>query len=301
MSFVGEELNKEIRRINQTRLVEFRAKSRAQADVTSDTSQAATSITQPLPVLTLLDEFRTNTRDNRGLQNDIAGRLLCPVEFNWDDPVVCAAVRAFNSDYDFAISARPRCFYKDEMFDVNNPDNGYLQSYLLVQVYRLIFTSPSSTKDQPEDVENLPTSKKKKTGANCRGNVAQIIHMSEVKPRSIAYAAIHLHFALTDAPYWHPSYHGFNYLDLWNFIVDFFEDPEDEEQEKRSKELLDWWNNRIFEGTRSAANSRGTKMISRKQDAAKQSRRSAPLHNVSTNGAAAGQASGSGNVPAGRA
>ncbi|KAJ3975900.1 hypothetical protein EV361DRAFT_959110 [Lentinula raphanica] len=286
MGFVGEELNKEVRRMNQTRLVEFRAKSRAQTDVTSDTSQAATSGTEPPPVLTLLDEFRTNTRDNRGLQNDITGRLLCPVEFDWDDPVVRAAVRAFSSEYDFAISARPRCLYKDEIFDSNDPDNGYLQSYLLVQVYRLIFTSPSSTKDQPEDVENLPaSSKKKKTGASYRGNVAQIIHMNEVKPRSIAYAAIHLHFALTDAPYWNPGYHGFNYLDLWNFIVDFFEDPGDDEEEKRSKELLEWWNNRIFEGTRSAANSRGTKMISRKQDSAKHSRRSAALHNVSTNGA----------------
>ncbi|KAJ3725380.1 hypothetical protein C8R42DRAFT_718897 [Lentinula raphanica] len=170
------------------------------------------------------------------------------------------------------------------------PDKGYLQSYLLVQTYRLMFTSPSSTKDQPEDVKNLPTTlKKKKTGGGShRGNIAQIIHKNEVKPRSIAYAAIHLHFALTDAPYWHPSYHGFNYLNLWNFIVDFFEDPEDEEEENRSKELLEWWNNRIFKGTRSAANSRGTKMVSRKQDAAKQSRRSVPLHNVSTNSATAG-------------
>ncbi|KAJ3738141.1 hypothetical protein EV360DRAFT_77098, partial [Lentinula raphanica] len=174
MSFVGEELNKEVqRKINQTR------------------------------------------QDNRGLQNDITG-LLCPVEFDWDDPVDCAAVRAFNSDYNFAASPRPRCFYKEEMYDANDPDNGYLQSYLLVQ--------------------------KKKTGASYRSNVAQIIHMDEVKPRSIAYAAIHLHFALTDAPHWNPGYHGFNYLDLWNFIVDFFEDPGDDEEEKRSKELLEWWN-----------------------------------------------------------
>lgn len=34
---------------------------------------------------------------------------------------------------------------------------------------------------------------------------------------------------------------GYNYLDLWNFIVNFFEDPEDEE-EKQPKELLKWWN-----------------------------------------------------------
>ncbi|KAJ3820539.1 hypothetical protein F5880DRAFT_1615485 [Lentinula raphanica] len=173
------------------------------------------------------------------------------------------------------------------MFDVNNPDNGYLRSYLLVQVYHLIFTSPLSTKDQPKDVENLPTSKKKKTGANCHGNVAQMIHMNE------------LHFALTDAPYWHPSYHGFNYLDLWNFIVDFLVTLKMKNRKNTQRSF--WTAESSIEGTRSAANSRGTKMISCKQDAAKQSRRSAPLHNVSTNGAAAGQDSGSGNVPAGRA
>ncbi|KAJ3963487.1 hypothetical protein EV361DRAFT_967662, partial [Lentinula raphanica] len=164
MNFVGEELNKEVRRINQTRLVEARSRAHDTAVTQPNPSQAATTTVTAPPVLVLLDEFRLNTRENRGLQNDITGRLLCPVEFDWDDPVVRAAVRAFDTDYDFAISARPRCLYKDEMFDPSDPDKGYLQSYLLVQTYRLMFTSPSSTKDQPEDVENLPTtSKKKKT------------------------------------------------------------------------------------------------------------------------------------------
>lgn len=27
------------------------------------------------------------TRDGRGLQNDVTGRLLCPVIYDWDDPV----------------------------------------------------------------------------------------------------------------------------------------------------------------------------------------------------------------------
>jgi hypothetical protein len=29
---------------------------------------------------------------------------------------------------------------------------------------------------------------------------------------------------------------------LYNFIVDGFEDPEDDEAEKSMKELLQWWN-----------------------------------------------------------
>ncbi|KAJ3764817.1 hypothetical protein FB446DRAFT_795685 [Lentinula raphanica] len=34
-----------------------------------------------------------------------------------------------------------------------------MQTDLLVQIHRLMFSAPSSTKDQPQDVENLPTSK----------------------------------------------------------------------------------------------------------------------------------------------
>ena len=28
-----------------------------------------------------------DTRKGRGLQNDFTGRLLCPVKYNWDDPL----------------------------------------------------------------------------------------------------------------------------------------------------------------------------------------------------------------------
>ena len=27
------------------------------------------------------------TRDGRGLQNDLTGRLLCPIRYDWDDPM----------------------------------------------------------------------------------------------------------------------------------------------------------------------------------------------------------------------
>ncbi|KAF9024607.1 hypothetical protein BDP27DRAFT_1438145 [Rhodocollybia butyracea] len=89
--------------------------------------------------------------------------------------------------------------------------------------------------------------------------------MSEVTPRSIAYAAVHLHFGLSDAPHWCRAHNGYNYQDLWNYVVDFFEDPVDEDAERYTKELLKWWNDRIFTGTRSAANNRGTKMKSRRE------------------------------------
>lgn len=32
------------------------------------------------------DEIVRKTRENRGLANDLIGRLLCPYELDWDDP-----------------------------------------------------------------------------------------------------------------------------------------------------------------------------------------------------------------------
>ncbi|KAJ3813957.1 hypothetical protein F5876DRAFT_73352 [Lentinula aff. lateritia] len=282
MKFVGDILNEEVRKINQAKLKEYQVKLRAYTEnvTTGDSASdlpAATTNTMAEPVLKCVKEFFTTSRDNRGLQNDVTDYLLCPAEFDWNNTVVRAAVCAFDLNYDFASSAHACCFYKDEEFDPDDFDKGFLQSYLLVQVYRLMFTSPLSTKDQPQDVKNLPASKKKKTtGTNHRGNVAQIIHMNDVKPRSIASAAVHTN-----------SHMGYNYLDLWKFIIDFFEDPEGEEEEQQSKELLKWWNDRIFTGTRAATNSCGTKMTSRKQDVSKRLRVASPLHDIFSNGTGA--------------
>ncbi|KAJ3764616.1 hypothetical protein FB446DRAFT_799470 [Lentinula raphanica] len=244
---VGRELNRRIRKINEQRMKEFEdASRRVQEGV-------------------LTEQFDETSRAGRGLQNDMTGSLLCPGEIDWDNTDIRAAVKRMDPDYDFASSAHSRCFYKDEDFNSDLPDKGYLQSYLLLQVYRTIYTSPSSANEQSEDVENLPSAKKKQASNSHRAHVANIIHLSEVTGRSIAYAAVHLHLALTDASRWVHSYDGYNYQDLWNFIVDFFEDPIDDEAAKQAKELLKWWTDHIFTGTGSASNSRGTKMMSRRQ------------------------------------
>ncbi|KAJ3720320.1 hypothetical protein C8R42DRAFT_582694, partial [Lentinula raphanica] len=127
----------------------------------------------------------------RGLQNDMTGGLLCPAEIDWDNTDVCAAVQRMDPEFDFTSSARSRCFYKDEKFNAVSPDEGYLQSHLLLQVYRTIYTSPSSAKDQSEDAENMPPAKKKATNSH-RAHVANLIHLAQVTPRSIAYAAVHV-------------------------------------------------------------------------------------------------------------
>ncbi|KAJ3846113.1 hypothetical protein EV368DRAFT_70174 [Lentinula lateritia] len=232
---IGQELNRRVRRVNEGRIKEHeeeicRVQTETEAVLKEHTAQRENSSTDhshdtmiplPLPPLVLLPEFDEGSYNNCGLENDMTRGLLCPGEIDWKDHITCTAVQHMDPKYDFASSAHSLCFYKDEKFDLDDLDNGFLQSHWLLQTYQTIFTSPSLAKGQSDDVENLPPSKKKTTSNSHCAHVANIIHMTEVTPRSIAYAAIHTH-----------SYDGYNYQDLWNFVVDFFEDPIDEEAEK---------------------------------------------------------------------
>jgi len=66
---------------------------------------------------------------------------------------------------------------------------------VFLQVYKTIFTSPSSAKDildEENDAENMPPTKSRKTNSNyVRRNVASKLHLNDkVTPRSITYAAV---------------------------------------------------------------------------------------------------------------
>ena len=74
-------------------------------------------------------------------------------------------------------------------------------SYLVFsQVYKSIFTSPSSAKnilDEENDAENMPPTKSQKTSFNnsVRRNVASKLHLNDkVTPRSVAYAVVQVCF-----------------------------------------------------------------------------------------------------------
>lgn len=69
---------------------------------------------------------------------------------------------------------------------------------MFIQVYKAIFTSPSSAKDVSEeeaDIENMPPFKSQRSSSASnkpvRRNVASKVHLNnKVTPRSIAYAAV---------------------------------------------------------------------------------------------------------------
>ncbi|KAJ3991164.1 hypothetical protein F5050DRAFT_1872778 [Lentinula boryana] len=163
---LGAEINKRVDEINDTMRKEFekamwkaRAASLCRPGSANSTVSATATVTassepssSPPPVVfpappEYIGHFDINTRALQGLQNDITGCLLCPVQFDWDDIEVRAAVRKFDKDFDFAAHAHAHCFYRDDRVNPDDLDEGFLQSHLLLQVYRTVFTSPSSTLD----------------------------------------------------------------------------------------------------------------------------------------------------------
>ncbi|KAG2138107.1 uncharacterized protein EDB93DRAFT_1253488 [Suillus bovinus] len=99
--------------------------------------------------------------------NDACGRLLCPTELDWNNPMIYT--------------------------DLNNLEEGLFKSKLLVQAFKAIFTSSSSAKDVAGDgdganiIENNRCTKKDVLGKKVKTHVAQIIKMHKVSPRLIAY------------------------------------------------------------------------------------------------------------------
>ncbi|PPQ81607.1 hypothetical protein CVT26_013569 [Gymnopilus dilepis] len=199
----------------------------------------------------LLDE---DDHDNRGIAHNVTGRLLCPIEFDWDDPEVRAKIRALDDDYDWCSSFHARAFYAKHKGDDQRLEDGFLMSSLLVKVFRAIFTSPSSAADVIDDTESdddadpetVRPRKKARTSRNrkkkpTQRTVASILKMDgKVTPRAIAYAAV------MTGERWDPTYGGFDYVGLYNYIVDFFEDLHDPLTKKRARELLLWWDEQAF-------------------------------------------------------
>ncbi|KAG2090398.1 uncharacterized protein F5147DRAFT_748244 [Suillus discolor] len=64
-------------------------------------------------------------KSGRGFHNDVTGRLLCPVDYDWSNPTC---------------------------YDPQNPTNGLFKGKLLIKAFKRVFTSPTSTyEEQPAD------------------------------------------------------------------------------------------------------------------------------------------------------
>ena len=100
---------------------------------------------EPTPALA------ARNKEQRGIGNDTTGRLLCPIDYDWEDPEyiagffalsswsetrirVRAKLRNANPGFDIASSFFLCCLYEDETGDLESPEAGFLKGPLLVRV-----------------------------------------------------------------------------------------------------------------------------------------------------------------------
>ncbi|KAF9780716.1 hypothetical protein BJ322DRAFT_1011640, partial [Thelephora terrestris] len=218
-----------------------------------------------------------DTRDGRGLQNDITGKLLCPVIYDWDDPATRAKLRDGIDDHNAFDDYWIRCLYEGEKGDPEDIEKGFLKSNLLVKTFQMIFTSPSSARGNL-DAEGTPElqGRRRKAPSKRPPVAAQLRMNGQVTARAIAYTAVQLHFSLNDATHWMSDYNGFNYEEFYEFIIDFFEEDQTPEGKAATSELYNWWNQRVF--PRSAATRGASSRSARRSSLARlrQQRRARP-------------------------
>ncbi|KAG2129685.1 uncharacterized protein EDB93DRAFT_1256157 [Suillus bovinus] len=106
-----------------------------------------------------------------------------------------------------------------------NPDDleeGLFKGKILVQSYKVVFTSPSSAKDIDGDgdgtdiIQNNRRAQKSSCRLKVKKHVAQIIHMEKVTPHSITYI---VRFALFSVTSWWSINGDFDYVQFWQMVT----------------------------------------------------------------------------------
>ncbi|KAG1778780.1 hypothetical protein EV702DRAFT_967139, partial [Suillus placidus] len=203
-------------------------------------------------------EFKPNPsvdsddKHSRGFISDACGRLLCPAELDWNSLVIRAGIRDCSEGYIVTDLSFPAFLYEKYTADPDNLEEGLFKGKILVQGYKAVFTSPSSAKDTEGDgdgadiIQNNRRAKSSCSGIKVKKHVAQIIKMEKVTPRSIAYIACQVRFALSSVTSWRSVDGDFDYIQFWRYIVDFFERAPGREAQGRVNKLLEWWTRCIF-------------------------------------------------------
>ncbi|KAG1736830.1 hypothetical protein EDD22DRAFT_752967, partial [Suillus occidentalis] len=86
-------------------------------------------------------------KHSRGFTNDTCGRLLCPAELDWNDPVVRAGICNRSEGYVVTDLSFPTYLYDKYTANPDDLEEGLFKSKILIQGYKARFMSPSSAKD----------------------------------------------------------------------------------------------------------------------------------------------------------
>ncbi|KAG2158531.1 uncharacterized protein EDB93DRAFT_1076642, partial [Suillus bovinus] len=194
-----------------------------------------------------------NNKHSRGVSNDTCGRLLCPAEFDWNDPVVKAGIRDRSQGYVVTDLSFPAFLYDKYQSNPNDLEEGLFKGKILLQAYKAVFTLPSSAKDIEGDgngadiIRNNRLTKKSFVGIKVKKHVAQIINLRKVSPCSIAYIVCQqVQFTLSSVTSWRSIDGDFDYIQFWWTIVDFYKKPPGRDAQRRVDKLLEWWTRYII-------------------------------------------------------
>ncbi|KAG1788866.1 uncharacterized protein HD556DRAFT_1244657, partial [Suillus plorans] len=166
-------------------------------------------------------------KHTHGFINDVCGKLLCPAELDWNNPAY-AGIRDRSQGYIVTELSFPAFLYEKYTANLDDLEAGLFKGRILVQGFKAVFTSPSSAKDVDGDgdgadiIENNRHARRAGWGLKAKKHVAQIIKMEKVTPRSIAYIACQVRFALSSITLWRTVDGDFDYIQFWRSIVDFF-------------------------------------------------------------------------------
>ncbi|KAH6887773.1 hypothetical protein BKA70DRAFT_1122102, partial [Coprinopsis sp. MPI-PUGE-AT-0042] len=199
----------------------------ARSDDTKTLKSAVVDWIVPSDGTPLSPPIARNIKMDRGFIHPRTGFLLCPAELNWEDEEVKRQLQ----DKELVVSGTnwPIFLYKDEIYDEDEPWAGLLRNKILVKAYKHIFTSPSSVEREVK--------------ATRSGN-ARIHGMTSVTRASLAYICTQVvRFSLTSASIFSRSDSETDSETFYNSVLDLLEDPEEQEE---VKDLLTWWDKRIF-------------------------------------------------------
>ncbi|KAG1844090.1 hypothetical protein C8R48DRAFT_618272, partial [Suillus tomentosus] len=172
-------------------------------------------------------EFKLNPpvdmddKHTRRFINDACGKLLCPTELDWNSPAVWAGIRDRAEGYIVTDLSFPAYLYEKYTTNSDNLEEGLFKGKILIQSYKAVFTSPSSAKDVEGDgdgadvIKNNRRTKKTTSTIKVKKHVTQIIKMDKVSPRSIAYIACQVRFALSSITSWRSVDGDFDYVQFW--------------------------------------------------------------------------------------
>ncbi|KAJ7579392.1 hypothetical protein C8J56DRAFT_1169724 [Mycena floridula] len=184
--------------------------------------------------------FPLQNRSLCGYNHPQLGLLLCPAELDWNDPITVNKLR--QGQIIPRAEDLPNLLWAGNEKDPDDDFDGFLRNGLLLKAYLHIFRGPSFAYDN--------------AARSGRSGNAALHDISKVNLESIAYTAVILRFCLSSQTSFNAGNNGdFNALLFYQTIISTAESMPSRER----KDLLKWWNEKVFTGVGQQAGSMSEK------------------------------------------